>query len=150
MVVFYQKFWGDISTLVINSLNYGFALGFLSTDQSRGVISLFPKEDKDNSAIKNWRPITLLNFDYKLGAKCIAARIKRCLDSLIHCNQTGFIKGRCIGENVRIVLDTISYCNRKNIPGPLLFIDFENAFDSLSWNFLYGEGERIVFCGAKN
>ena len=33
----------------------------------------------------------------------------------------------------------------KNIPGLLLLIDFEKAFDSLSWNFLHKALEHLTF-----
>jgi hypothetical protein len=41
----------------------------LSVTQKEGLITLIPKKDKDTLLIKNWRPITLLNQDYKLATK---------------------------------------------------------------------------------
>ena len=46
----------------------------------------------------SWRPISLLNVDYKVAAKVIANRIKPVLQSIINSSQTGFMKGRYIGE----------------------------------------------------
>ena len=60
-------------------------------------------------------PITLLNVDYKIGAKAIATRLKTVIPKLICTNQTGFIKGRYIGENIRYVLDLINYTTQKEI-----------------------------------
>jgi len=54
----------------------------------------------------------------------------------IHHNQTGFIKNRYIGETVRSIFDIMDYTVDENIPGLLIFIDFQKAFDSLEWNFL--------------
>ena len=51
-------------------------------------------------------------------------------------DQTGFLKNRFIGENIRLVDSVINYANIKKIPGLLLFIDFEKAFDSLEWSFI--------------
>ena len=78
----------------------------------------------------------MLNCDYKIAAKVIANRIKPVLPSVISEDQTGFLKGRFIGENIRLIDSIISYCEKKNIPGLLLFVDFEKAFDTLEWNFL--------------
>ncbi|PJE77966.1 hypothetical protein CI610_03105 [invertebrate metagenome] len=47
-----------------------------------------------------------------------------------------FLKGRFIGENVRQIYDLMQYAEEKEIPGLLLLIDFEKAFDSISWNFI--------------
>ncbi|KAL9959711.1 hypothetical protein ACROYT_G033060 [Oculina patagonica] len=134
---FYKVFWKDIAPFLISALNYAFDSGCLSVSQRRGVIKLIPKKDAELYFIKNWRPITLLNTDYKIAAKSIANRIKRVLPNLINHDQTGFLKGRFIGENIRLIDCIIQYATEKNIPGLLLFIDFEKAFDSLEWSFIY-------------
>ena len=62
---------------------------------------------------------------------------KNTLQKLIHTYQTGFIAGRYMGENTRLVYDVMHFTEENNIPGLLLLIDFEKAFDSVSWSFLY-------------
>ena len=80
---FYKVFWNDISVFLVNAINYAFDRGQLSVSQRRGIIKLIPKKDSDPSLIKNWRPITLLNSDYKIAAKAIANRIKKVFPDLI-------------------------------------------------------------------
>ena len=63
-VNFYKVFWQNIGNLVVDSLNYGYQRGFLSPEQSRGIITLIPKPDNDPISLVNYRPITLLNSDY--------------------------------------------------------------------------------------
>ena len=41
-----------------------------------------------------------------------------------------------IGENTRLVYDIMQFTEEQNIPGLLLLIDFEKAFDSVSWSFI--------------
>lgn len=72
---------------------------------------------------------------YKLGTTVIANRLKPVLDTLINEDQKGFIKGRFIEQNIRETYDILYETKRQNIPG-LLLIDFEKAFDSVSWNFV--------------
>ena len=60
---------------------------------------------------------------------------KPVLGQIINENQKGFIKGRYIGENIRMVYDALFYAKLQHKPR-LLLIDFEKAFDSISWNFL--------------
>lgn len=50
--------------------------------------------------------------------------------------QTGFIQGRLIGENARFIYDIIDYTELNNIPGLVMLINFEKAFDSISWSFI--------------
>ena len=86
--------------------------------------------------MKNWRPISLLNTVYKLASSCIAERIKLVLPILISNDQTGFIPGRYIGENTRLIYDILHFTEEQDILGILLLIDFEKAFDSISWMFI--------------
>ena len=78
----------------------------------------------------------MLNVIYKIGSACIATRLKLVLPKLVNEDQTGFIRGRYIGDNIRLIYDMIDYLNKKDLPGLLLNLDFEKAFDSLSWNFM--------------
>ena len=127
---FYLRFWTDISGPFIDCLNHGALLRELSISQRQGIISLIPKKNKDALLLKNWRPISLLNTDYKLATKCIAKRLEKVLPFLIDGDQTGYIKGRFIGENIRLISDIIE----QNKEGMMLFLDFEKAFDSLEWD----------------
>lgn len=134
---FFKFFWIDINDFLIKSYNCSLQKGELSLTQKQGIISILPKGDKSRNLIKNWRPISLLNVTYKLISSCIANRLKSTLDYLIHENQRGFIAGRFIGENTRIIYDVLQITKEKNIPGALLLIDFEKAFDSVSWKFIF-------------
>ena len=80
--------------------------------------------------LSNWRPISLLNLDFKILTKTVAKRIQNVLPSIIHENQSGFIKGRKIEFALRTIQDIINSSNDK-LFSYLLFIDFEKAFDLL-------------------
>ena len=88
------------------------------------------------SSLNNWRPLTLLNTDYKIVTKAIANRIKKYLPNIINSSQTGFIKGRYTGENIRLIQQTIEKMENENMPGLLFFADFEKAFDSISHKYI--------------
>ena len=97
---------------------------------------MLEKSGKDRLLIRNWRPISLLNLDYKIAAKSIATRITKVLSKLIHHNQSGFIKGRYIGESIRIIEDVMEFTKREDIEGLITSVDFEKAFDSLEICYL--------------
>ena len=133
---FYKVFWIDIKTILVKSYKYAYESGGLSISQRRGIISLIPKKEKDPLMLKNWRPLSLLNVDYKMLAKTIASRIKSSLNHIVHENQTGYIKNRYIGQNIATINDIIHYTETENIPALLIAVDFEKAFDCLDWTFL--------------
>lgn len=134
---FYKIFWNDIKRFLVNSLNFSFQNKNLTELQKQSVISLLPKKDKLLTDINNWRPISLLNIDYKIASKSIANRIKNILANLINEDQTGFIKGRYIGENVRILYDIIEQINKDNEKGIIFFSDFHKAFDSVNHDYMF-------------
>ena len=142
---FYLKFWELLGQELVDSLNYAFEIGELSISQKRGIITLISKKDKNKVFLNNYRPISLLNTDYKIATKAIAARIAKVLPSLIHSDQTGYIKGRFNGQNVRLIADIIECTDTLDIQGIALFLDFKKAFDSLEWNFILKALETFGF-----
>ena len=147
---FFKVFWGQIGHFVVRSINYGYFHKELSTTQKQGIITCIPKENKSRYQIKNYRPISLLNTIYKIASGAIANRLKTTLNKLINNDQTGFIAGRYVGENTRLLYDVMQYAEENNLPGLLLLVDFEKAFDSLSWKFInkvmdfFGFGNSII------
>ena len=135
-IEFLKIFFSDIGPFLVRSVNEGFNEGQLSISQRQGSITCIPKEGKPKRFIKNWRPISLLNNAYKIASACIANRLKHVLPKIINECQKGFLKNRYIGENIRVIYDTIVYTEKENIPGMLFAVDFEKAFDSVSWSFL--------------
>ena len=78
-------------------INVAFGKRQLSISQHRGVIILIPHKESSLLDLKNWRPVTLSNVDYKIASKAIAKRIEPILLSLIHADQRSFLKGRYNG-----------------------------------------------------
>ena len=135
-VEFYVTFWPVIGQLVVDALNEAYRSGELSASQKQAMIILIAKEGKDLLQIKNYRPISLLNVDYKILSKVLALRITQVLDEVILEDQLGFMKGRNIGEAIRIIDDMIFHTSHFDLPGYLIAIDFEKAFDSVAHSFV--------------
>ena len=133
---FYKFFWPDIKHILMESYNYSSQTGKLSIDQRRGILSIIPKKDKDLRLLKNWRPLSLLNTDYKILTKTLASRLQIVLDTIISHDQSGYIKGRFIGENIRTMADIIENRSTTKDAGLIALLDFEKAFDTINWTFL--------------
>ena len=82
-VGFYRFFWPEIRKLLYNCYKANFENKCLSIGQKQAVMSLIPKNGKKLTQIKNWRPISLLNVDYKILTKILAEHIKNYLQKLI-------------------------------------------------------------------
>ena len=101
-VEFYKIFYDEIKTLLTEAINSAYQTGELSTTQKRGILKLLYKKG-DKTSLNNWRPISLLNTDYKILAHILAQRLKKVIHKLIHTDQSGYIKGRNIGTNIRLI-----------------------------------------------
>ena len=98
---------------------------------------MIPKKDKDITYLKNWRPLTLSQTDLKINSKTLALMILFVISDLIHPNQVAYIKSRFIGEGIRTIEGIIEYLKEMGLIGFMLAIDFEKAFDSLEWFFIW-------------
>ena len=78
-------------------------------------------------------------------SKVVANRMKKRLPCIIHYYQTGYVQDRYIGETVRSMFDIIEFTVNENVPGMLIFIDFQKAFNSLEWDFIFGCLEAFNF-----
>ena len=87
----------------------------------------------------------LLNDDVKLISKTLATKMMSVLPKLIGENQLAYVKGRFIGEGAKILEGIIQYLEQSGEGGYLLAIDFEKAFDSVEWEFLWHTLEAFGF-----
>ena len=121
-----------------------------NSDRIKSTVLKILCTEKDRLYLKNWRPLTLLNTDYKILAKALSNRLIKILPFVVEDDQTGYISGRFIGCNIRLIEDILSQTTKLNITGMLLTIDFEKAFDSIRWDFIrktlrhFNFGEKFI------
>uniref|UniRef100_A0ACD5WKU3 Uncharacterized protein n=1 Tax=Avena sativa TaxID=4498 RepID=A0ACD5WKU3_AVESA len=132
---FYKENWdlikNDIHTLLNNLL-------FSSADLrrlNRSFLVLIPKCPGATDPAQ-FRPISLQNCCVKLGSKCLTNRLQPLIPKLISQDQTGFIRGRSISENFIYATDIVQSCFKRKKPAIVLKLDFQKAFDSISWDAL--------------
>lgn len=104
LVEFLKKFCDDLSPLLLNMYNKALLHGQLPQTLRQASICLIPKKDKDPTRCESYRPISLLNVDRKILAKCQAWRLEGVLPALISPDQRGFVQGRHSFSNTRRLL----------------------------------------------
>ena len=80
-----------------------------------------------------------------MASSVLAERLKPILKAIISTHQSVFLPGRSISDCTRLIYDLMFYTQKHNIPGLLMQIDFQKAFDSVSWDFLYIVLEKFGF-----
>ena len=136
------------SEALVACFNEAFAAddGQLTLSQRSGVITLIHKGGaKPRDAVASYRPITLLNCDYKLLARVFVQRLSPAAEAVVDEGQTAFLPGRWIGDNILQHLELLDYCEAEAVPGCVLFLDFEKAYDRLDRGWLFRCMERLGF-----
>ena len=144
-VDFYKVFWNYLKKPFMDMLLECYEDNNLHRSAKQGVLNLIPKANKDTRFIKNLRPITLLNTDYKIIEKAIANKMLPALNEVIHKDQRGFMKDRRISVNIRKMLDIMHYADQEDLEAVILSLDFVKCFDKCSFSILHGSLEFFNF-----
>lgn len=136
-IEFYKCFQRDLSPLLTLLFNDIITNQSMPLTMRQATISLLPKPGKDHSQMSNFRPLSLLNNDYKLFAKILAMRMETVVSSLIYLDQVGFIKGRLVSNNMRRLLHVMAKAGTLQHPAIAISLDAEKAFDRIEWHYLF-------------
>ncbi|MCR9066828.1 MAG: reverse transcriptase family protein [Cytophagales bacterium] len=125
------KLMGEQSiNLLCNNFNDIMDKGYMPSEWKEGTIILIHKGG-DSQDIGNYRPITLLNADYKILCKVLANRMNVVITDIIPNYQIGFMPRRLLYDNV-LMLDLLLQKKTK-----ILNLDFRKAYDSVAHNSLF-------------
>ena len=142
---FYKVFWKGIKQSFCEYAKEVVQQDKLCPSSSVGILNLLPKGDKDTRYLKNLRPITLLNTDYKIFEKAISNRMVPALSAIIHEDQTGFLPDRRICTNIRKILDVISESKSKEEANIVVTCDYLKCFDRVEHDCIHKSLEILGF-----
>jgi ribonuclease HI/exonuclease III len=106
------------------------------TDFHKGWICPLYKKG-EHTEPGNYRPITLLNSDYKVMTKALTMRLTTVVAKMIHPDQAGFVPGRLIFDHVRLSKAMISYAEAYEENGVIVALDQEKAYDRVRHDYLW-------------
>ena len=132
---FYKEFSSMIELELQRTLNEAHKEGTLPNSFLEGEVCT-PYKKGDPRNVRNYRPITLLNADYKILAKILALRLKRTINTITSTNQNGFVPGRLLFDNYFLSQLVQAYIDEVDDRGLMIFLDIEKAFDTVSWAYM--------------
>ena len=134
---FYDAFSKELIPILKDIFGAIFEQGSLSKSQKLSYISLLCKNPDQPELCKNYRPISLLNVDYKILTKVLCNRLSASLAGIVHPDQTCSVPGRTIFDNCHLIRDVINDVNSNPLDsGILLSTDQEKAFDRVDHSYM--------------
>jgi hypothetical protein len=146
---FFTDTWADLKEDRLELFSDMFERGRLLAQQKNGVIACIPKTMSPTWP-RDYRPITLLNTDYKIFARILAGSVQIVLGDVLHPNQYCGSPGKSIFDAVATVRDAIAYAAVSRTPLCVLSLDYAEVFDKMSHTYLfeilrsYGFSERLL------
>lgn len=98
-------------------------------------IVLIPKKENPVK-VSDFRPISLIGCLYKVLVKVLANRLRNVIHLLIPESQSAFVKGRQILDGILIANELVDDAKKRRKGVVFSKVDFEKAYDSVSWSFL--------------
>ena len=127
-------------------INESLKKGSLPKHFLEGDISmLYKKNDREDP--RNYRPITLLNTDYKIFTRVLAKRMHTVVHQFVSESQKGFVPNAFIAETSMLMRLLEAYINEEpdERQGIFLFLDMEKAFERVSYEFTMNGLEAVGF-----
>ena len=134
---FYKFFSPQLVPLLSLMYTHAYTKGALPQMFSEAYITVLEKNPDDRISVGGYRPISLLNTDYKILTKILVNKLQPYLHTLLHENQFCGIPGRNIETLNHTIRDIIIYTHIKNMQAALLSIDQEKAFDRVDHGYLF-------------
>ena len=134
---FYLKFFPLLGNTLCDIINLAYETGEMSDSQKHSYITLICKDETRADEMKCYRPISLLNIDYKVISKAITNRLGKVLPKIIGIDQTCSVKGRSIFDNLHLIRNVMDYVDQKNLTSSFICLDQEKAFDTVSRSYMF-------------
>lgn len=141
----YKKYEKELTPLLHSTFNWVKENNITPPSWKEAIITVIPKPLKDKQHCQNFRPISMLNVDYKLYTSILSKRLQSFIPCLVDEDQCGFVTARMTQDNIRRTLHVMHRINKNKTPAALVSLDAAAAFDRVSWDFLFLTLERFGF-----
>jgi hypothetical protein len=122
--------------VILNHINTAFQTQVIPNQWKHAYIAAIYKKD-DPAEPGNYRPIALLCTMYKLYSRMLQARLADKMEPKFRNRQYGFRKNKSGSNPIHIVRRIQELYEVSTSPLYMLFLDWKNAFDKLTFEYLF-------------
>ncbi|XP_068477366.1 uncharacterized protein [Phaseolus vulgaris] len=108
-------------------------------------LCLVPKVENPQQ-LGEFRPISLVGCLYKIISKALSLRLKKIISNVIDMRQSTFLEGRGLLDSVLVANEVLEEYKRKRKSCVFFKVDYEKAYHSISWDFIYYMLDQLGFC----
>ncbi|KAJ1170993.1 hypothetical protein NDU88_002864 [Pleurodeles waltl] len=134
---FYKKIEKQLTPQLVEMYTESLQNGIMPCTMREAMAVPLPKTKSRQPSVTDFRPLSMLNSDFKILSKILANRLLPLVPTLVHVDQNGFVPNRSTSLNLRRLFAVLNMpSDTKPTAGVLLAVDFEKAFDSIRWDYL--------------
>jgi len=137
--------WEILKEDVLKAVNEFAGRGSWPRGSNASFICLVPKID-NSQQLSDFRPISLVGCLYKIVSKVLSLRLKKVMSKLIDSRQSAFLEGRGLLDSVLVENEVLDEVKRRKKSCVYFKVDYDKAYDSVSWEFLFYMLGRLGFC----
>jgi len=142
---FLKFYWEILKKDVLKVVNKFADRGSWPRGSNASFICLVPKIDNPQH-LSDFRPISLVGCLYKIVSKVLSLRLKKVISKFINTRQSAFLEGMSLLDSVLVANEVLEEVKRRKKSCVYFKVDYEKAYDSVSWEFLYYVLGRLGFC----
>jgi len=141
---FIKSCWDILKKDVMSTVKDFAGFGCWPRGSNALFLRLIPKVENPQQ-LGEFRPISLVGCLYNIISKALSLHLKKVIGKIIDIRQSAFIEGRGLLDSVLITNEVLEDYKRKRKRCIFFKVDYEKAYDSVKWDFIYYMLRRLGF-----
>ena len=142
---FIKSCWDILKKDVMSTVKDFAGFGCWPRGSNALFLRLIPKVENPQQ-LGEFRPISLVGCLYNIISKALSLHLKKVIGKIIDIRQSAFIEGRGLLDSVLITNEVLEDYKRKRKQCIFFKVDYEKAYNSVKWDFIYYMLRRLGFC----